>query len=155
MTRIRPPLLIGVVAVALLGGACGSSGAGSSPNPSASGETSGATLGAIELVGTSWTLVDIDGIVPANAGRGVTLEFRADGRAGGTAGCNTYNGSYTVDGAGISFGPLISTKMACEQPLMTLETTYLAGLQAATTYGMDGSGNLVLQGTATLTFSPG
>ena len=35
---------------------------------------------------------------------------------------------------------------------MTMVTTYLTALQAATSYGVDGDGNLMLSGTATLTF---
>ncbi len=148
MTRRRPSISIIVATLALVAGACSSSGA----SPSASGDAAG--LAPIELPGTSWKLVDLDGTDPANTGALLTLDFRADGNAGGSAGCNTYSGTYTVDGSKITFGPLLSTKMACEQPLMTMETTYLAGLQAASSFGVDGSGNLVLSGTATMTFEP-
>ena len=39
-----------------------------------------------------------------------TAEFK-DGNLSGKAACNTYNGSYQVDGDRISFGPLMSTMM--------------------------------------------
>lgn len=153
MIRRRSSMLI--VVAAFLAAACSSSGAsGSASDAAPSGAASGGSLGPIQLAATSWTLVDLDGAVPANGGARLTLEFRADGSAGGTAGCNSYGGSYTLDGTTIAFGPLVSTKMACEQPLMAMETTYLTALQATTSYGVDGSGNLVLVGTATLTFSP-
>lgn len=150
MTRRMSSLQAATAALTLLAAGCSSSGA----TPAASGGDAEASLAPIELAGTSWTLVDLDGTVPANVLASPTLEFRADGNAGGTAGCNTYNGTYTVDDTGITFGPLLSTKKGCEQPLMMMETTYLNTLQGATSYGVDGAENLVLSGSGTLTFSP-
>jgi heat shock protein HslJ len=150
MIRRCPLLLAAAAALALLIVGCSSSGA----SPSASGAAVVASLAPIELAGTTWTLVDLDGTTLASSGARLTLEFHADGNVSGTAGCNTYGGTYTVDAASITFGPLLSTKMACEQPLMTTETAYLTALQGATSYGVDGTGNLVLSGSATLTFSP-
>ena len=43
-----------------------------------------------------------------------SLEFNADGTVSGSDGCNQLTGSWTEDGGVISFGPLASTKMACE-----------------------------------------
>ena len=40
----------------------------------------------------------------------VTLLLQ-DGRSGGTGGCNTYFADYTLDGSGLSFGPIGSTLM--------------------------------------------
>jgi heat shock protein HslJ len=145
MTRRSSSLLAATAAIAILVAACSASGA----SPSA-GSGSPAPVG---LAGTSWTLADLDGTTPAGAAP--TLEFREDGSAGGMSGCNSYNGTYTVDGNTITFGPLISTKMACEQPQMTMETAYLAALQGATSVAVDEDGNLVLSGPATMTFTPG
>ena len=55
-----------------------------------------------------------------------------DGRAVGRAGCNNYTTKYQRTGDTISFGPAISTKMACAPELMTLEQSYLDTLTAAT-----------------------
>lgn len=42
------------------------------------------------------------------------LEFhKADGKVMGTTGCNNLTGSYTTTGRALSFGPLMTTKMAC------------------------------------------
>jgi heat shock protein HslJ len=150
MTRRSSSLLAAAAALVLLVAACSSSGA--SPSSSASPASAGSPA-PVGLAGTSWTLADLDGTTPAGAAP--TLEFREDGTAGGMSGCNSYNGSYTVDGNTITFGPLISTKMACEQPLMTMESAYLAALQGATAAAVDEDGNLVLSGTATMTFTPG
>ena len=42
------------------------------------------------------------------------LEFRkAEGKVGGTTGCNSLGGSYIAENGKLSFGPLASTRMAC------------------------------------------
>ena len=71
----------------------------------------------------------------------------------GSAGCNTYNGTYTVDGSSISFGPLATTKMACPVADTAVETAFLAGLAGAKTWWIQ-TLFLVLEGVAKLTFTP-
>ena len=66
-----------------------------------------------------------------------TAEFK-DGNLSGKAACNTYNGSYLVDGDRISFGPLMSTMMACEPATMDQETGYLAAIDLADTFVVKG-----------------
>lgn len=63
----------------------------------------------------SWNLISIsDGDLKNLFGEMVpTIEFLEDGKASGNSGCNTYNTSYTINGDSISFGLLMSTKMAC------------------------------------------
>jgi heat shock protein HslJ len=78
-----------------------------------------------------WNAQEVAGApVPADAR--VTLSLYGDGRAVGRAGCNNYTTSYKRAGAGISFSPVISTRMACAPELMALEQSYLETLQAAT-----------------------
>lgn len=86
------------------------------------------------LAGTSWTLRSIGG-TDLPAGVSVTLDMTAD-QASGTSGCNQYGGSYAVDGADISFGPMAVTEMACPDPQMAVEAAYLAALTAATTWAI-------------------
>jgi copper homeostasis protein (lipoprotein) len=68
------------------------------------------------LLDTRWALVRL-GDTPLAADtsqREPYLVLRhEDGRAGGSLGCNGMNGSYTLDGGHLHFGPLMSTKMAC------------------------------------------
>jgi heat shock protein HslJ len=66
-----------------------------------------------------------------------TAEFK-DGNLSGNAACNTYNGSYQVDGDKISFGSLMSTMMACPPPIMDQETGYLAALDMVGTFDVKG-----------------
>jgi heat shock protein HslJ len=42
-------------------------------------------------------------------------------RVSGFSGCNRFNGSYTIDGNNITFGPLASTKMMCREEANTIE----------------------------------
>jgi len=117
---------------------------------SSSGGSSSAAAGAEDLSGTSWKLVDLGGTAPAE-GTTATLAFDASDAVSGIAGCNTFNGQATIDGTAIDFGPLATTRMACPEPQMSLETTYLGALDAATSWKIDG-GKLILEGGTTATF---
>jgi heat shock protein HslJ len=61
------------------------------------------------LAGSKWLVEDI-------GGRGVidnlqtTLEFGADGRVGGRAGCNTWRASWDVVGVKLAIGPVATTR---------------------------------------------
>ena len=69
-----------------------------------------------------------------NGDRAPTLRLEsATGRASGFAGCNRFSGSYTLSGDSLSFGPLISTKMACAQG-NDVEVSYLAALGNVRTF---------------------
>ena len=41
------------------------------------------------------------------------MEFTADGKVMGNAGCNNYRSTYTLNDDTVTFGPVMSTKMAC------------------------------------------
>ncbi len=63
-----------------------------------------------------------------------TITFTKDGKVYGDSGCNRFTGGYSTDGDQISIGPLASTMMACEQPVMDAEATFLTRIQAAVGY---------------------
>lgn len=76
-----------------------------------------------------------------------------EGTVNGSAGCNNYFGSYTLDGAKITFGPLGSTQMFCEPAeKMQQEGDFLAALQQVASFKvgaeklelMDQAGKVVL-----------
>jgi heat shock protein HslJ len=69
----------------------------------------------------------------------VTAVFGDDGIVSGNGGCNNYSGPYEAKDGTIKAGPLVSTMMACEQPVMDQETAYLAALQKVATYQMEGT----------------
>jgi heat shock protein HslJ len=89
------------------------------------------------LEGTVWLLDELAG-EPALADVTVTAQFGADGTLGGSGGCNSYGGPYTVDGDQITIGPLASTMMACAEEIMDQEIQYLAALESAATFSVSG-----------------
>ncbi len=97
-----------------------------------------------DLAGTSWEVVNFyngnQAIVGVITDTNLTAEFGKDGALSGNGGCNNFSGSYTVDGQKIKIGPLASTMMACSDPegVMDQEAQYLAALQMAETYQLEG-----------------
>ncbi len=94
---------------------------------------------AADLEGTLWKLDsylnsqgESVGVLPDTE---VTIEFK-DGQIGGSAGCNTYFGSYEVEGDSLTIGPIGVTEMFCVAPenVMEQESAYLAALQSAASY---------------------
>jgi heat shock protein HslJ len=94
-----------------------------------------------ELTGSEWELRAYNngrgGVVSVLPGIVSTATFAADGQLHGSAGCNSFHGSYTVNGDALSIGPLATTRMMCEQQVMQQEQAYLAALQASTRYDFD------------------
>lgn len=146
-----------IVAIALLaiGAAACTSAASLSPSAAGGGAASAsAPLTNPDLVGTEWILGDLPGQVLADVRP--TISFSGDGTVTGNAGCNTFNGTYTADGSNLTFGPLASTKIACEGAKGTLETAFLGAVQATTAYEITDAGELKLTaGATTLTFTKG
>jgi heat shock protein HslJ len=97
-----------------------------------------------DLAGSSWDVIAYNNgkqaVTSVMAGTALTADFGKDGTLSGNSGCNTYSGSYKVDGAKISIGPLASTMKACGDPagVMEQEALFLAALQSAATYKMEG-----------------
>lgn len=85
------------------------------------------------LDGTQWQLISLDGS-PVLDSTSVTLAFGPQDRAGGSGGCNSYGGSYSVQDDALSFGPLASTMMACRDDVMQQELDYFAALQTVTRF---------------------
>lgn len=90
----------------------------------------------------SWQLVDYgpaDAPIAVVAGSTVTIIFEPGGKAGGAAGCNSYSGTYKLDGQSFSVSEVGSTMMACaDDKVMQQESAYLAALQSATALHQDG-----------------
>jgi heat shock protein HslJ len=122
------------VLVAVLGFAGCSSGGGTMPTipmPTASS-------GPGSLVGPDWSLTTIAGKAVIE-GTKLTASFSGEQLVSGSAGCNRYFGRAQVEAGRLSVGPLGSTMMACGQDgVMEQETLFLASLQAATSYTIQG-----------------
>lgn len=65
------------------------------------------------------------------------LTFGMDGNAGSTTDCNNAKGTYSTDLHRLTFGPLATTRMACEPK--SEEQTYLRLLQNVTSYDVRGN----------------
>ena len=97
------------------------------------------------LTASEWILTSLEGrLLIAEAP--ITAAFTDEGQVAGTAGCNTYSGSYEVDADMITFGLMATTRMACPQPVMEQEASYLAVLDRTQAYAA-GDGTLTLYGT--------
>ncbi|GAB2927941.1 META domain-containing protein [Streptomyces sundarbansensis] len=98
-----------------------------------------------DLVGTRWTVGTLlDGetatTVPADLPKERTphLTFTEDGTVNGNAGCNSFSGKATVEGATIVFGPMVSTRKMCPEAEMGTERAVLAALKGTKTYTIKG-----------------
>lgn len=159
----RRAMSAGLVAVvAILVAACSTGAASPAPSAAASEASSASGSAApLSLDGTSWRLSDYvspDGqVVTVPAAVTPLLAFQ-DGQLTGNAGCNTFNASYTVTGDTIEIGPVMSTKMACEEPMASVEAAYLAALEAVDKVAVLDNGKLQLWddgGKTTLAFLQG
>lgn len=76
------------------------------------------------LKDTTWMVTQLWG-KPTLPDREPTLIFGAADQANGNSGCNTFVGSYTLNGTALSFGPFATTEMAClETGVMEQESTF-------------------------------
>jgi heat shock protein HslJ len=78
-----------------------------------------------------------DAVVGLAGDAPITLSFEK-GSVSGNAGCNTFRGAYVVDGQGVKIGPLALTRMACPDPLMKQEREFLAALESAVKWAIEG-----------------
>ena len=104
---------------------------------------------AAPITDREWSLVQLgDNSSPlGNGGKPVTMTLAlAETRASGNAGCNRYSGPYTLSGGSLTFGPAISTKMACAEG-MDVETAFLGMLPSVTGFQATDS-SLTLLGPA-------
>jgi heat shock protein HslJ len=97
---------------------------------------------------TTWSLVSYGSATtptPASPDIETTLTFDADGKVSGNMGCNSFSGTFELNGDKIEFSPLMSTLMACEDPGMSQEAAAFNVLRETVTASFDGS-NLTLTG---------
>ncbi len=107
------------------------------------------------LEGTSWELYAYRKTRPIE-GRAITIRFD-DGKVSGSAGCNTFGGSYQVDGDKIAISELFTTLMACPEPkgIMEQEQLILQFLGNAQKYKIvDGQLQIFWSEHEAFTFAP-
>ena len=117
----------------------------------------GSSLRQLSLLQDSWVLTSFQGTsVTASGPRNEVprLEISlTEGRVTGTTGCNRLNGPVKADTRRILFGPLITTRMACEGAVGQLESKFLHELAEPLAYQvMDGKLMLLRAGKVVMEF---
>jgi heat shock protein HslJ len=95
------------------------------------------------LEGTSWTATGVNngsgGVQSTALTETISAAFATGGALSGFAGCNQYNAQYETSGAdGLAIANVATTRMACAEEAMTLESQYTAALAKVTTYSISG-----------------
>jgi heat shock protein HslJ len=110
---------------------------------------------ALPLVGTEWLLVSFgeEQIVQYDPQlTPVTALFADDGTVSGKGGCNQYTGTYTEADGTLTFGPLASTMMMCDDAAMAVETAYFAALDGTHDYTINGNMLQIVYAAGQLTY---
>lgn len=107
-----------------------------------------------DLNATRWSVVELNGHAPV-AGSSLTMGFE-DGGVGGSSGCNTYGGRYEIEGSSIVISDLVSTLMACTDPLNAQEGEFLGALSQAASFEVSGGRLILKDGSSStiLAFAP-
>ena len=95
------------------------------------------------LEGTSWTATGVNtgngGVQTTALTTTISAAFAPAGALSGFAGCNQYNGAYETSGSnGLTISNVATTRKACADDVMTLESQYTAALAKVTTYSISG-----------------
>lgn len=91
------------------------------------------------LEGTTWNvdgLINVDAVSTVPAGVEASLVF-ADGQVQVAAGCNTGSGTAEITDTTITFGPIATTRMACGEEAMNVESLILEFLQGEVSYTIE------------------
>ena len=95
-----------------------------------------------KLAGSSWEVTGFNNnrqaVVSPDSGSRISLTFD-ESMVSGNAGCNTYSASYLAQGNSIEFGPAATTRRACAEELMAQEQTFLAALESAVKWRIEGN----------------
>ena len=97
------------------------------------------------LVGNAWQATGINNgkqaVVSLVAGSSVSLNFSAEGRVFGSAGCNQFQGAYRLEGkTRLAIGPVVSTRMACPNAeVAAQERAFLQALESVSSLQIEGS----------------
>lgn len=119
------------------------------PHAAVAGAEAGTAVGSGEVEGVVWVLAGYGTAGVTNApvaGSRIDIAFE-DGRVAGSSGCNSYAGTYALDGTALGIGPLASTRKACPPPLMQQEDQYQRILRAVDSATIAGD-RLTLSGPA-------
>ena len=109
------------------------------------------------LVGT-WNLTSFGpqgSPTQAVSGNQAYITFSEDGTVSGNSGCNGFGGEYKVEGDQITFSALVSTLMACDEPLMAQEGAMYKVLADTSAYNIEGGTLTISKDGTVLIFAAG
>lgn len=139
--RIVPFIAVPLALVALA--ACGDDSKSSSDTT-----TAAAGSGTLAVEGNAYVAQSAEGItIPEGAN--LRIEFGTDAITV-TGGCNTMSGSYSIAGDTLTVGAMMSTQMACDDALMTLDQDVAKLLAASPTLTQDGDTLTITMGSNVL-----
>ncbi len=98
------------------------------------------------LHGPEWAVEDIGGSALVKDSK-VTLNFGSDGKLSGSSSCNRFMTGYTLSGEALTISESAGSMMACDEPLMNQERTFLALLATVNQFNIDPDGALLLKST--------
>ncbi|MCA9948660.1 MAG: META domain-containing protein, partial [Anaerolineales bacterium] len=97
-----------------------------------------------DLADTAWEVVNYnngrDAVVSLVLGTEISANFGVEGDLTGNAGCNQYFTTFTASDGSIEIGTIGSSMRFCSEPpgVMEQEAEYLAALESAVTYSLQG-----------------
>ena len=103
-----------------------------------------------QLVGTEWSVTSLLGksLNAADITKGLpSLNFSDNGKLFGSTGCNSFTGSYKLEGTKLSLDPGAMTKMMCSD---NTEQDFLNAIDQVTNVKMDGNTLNLLNGSNTV-----
>ncbi len=105
--------------------------------------------GQVALTGVNWRLITLRDLSPVQSTTGIdlSLNLTSQRNVSGYSGCNQFTGTYTVNGDTLRFGPLATTRVAC-QGSTRLEQQYLQALAAINRYVLTSDSLTLFQGSA-------
>ncbi|MES2208645.1 MAG: META domain-containing protein [Chloroflexota bacterium] len=113
----------------------------------AGGRSPGPTVPVRDLDGTSWRATSLRDVGPM-AGAEPTIRF-SSGQAGGTTGCNTFGGPYTLTADGsFTVGSVVMTEIACIGELGAQESIVIDLLTKANRLEFLSDGSIRISGPA-------
>jgi heat shock protein HslJ len=84
-----------------------------------------------DLAQSSWRAMEIEG-QPVEGRHPPEIMFDSRSYVSGTGGCNTFHAPVVGESDGVSFGPIASSRRACEAALMQQEQRFFAALTKKT-----------------------
>lgn len=100
------------------------------------------------LSANEWILKGAESTPPIRSAASVTIRFTTSHTVSGAGPCNSYHGSFTLDGDALTIGPLAQTLRACVPGEEGAEHAYLTALGHVTTIKNSSRDTLELTGSS-------